>query len=267
MNFNRGASAIRAVERPAARVAMSRGGDPAPVQVGCWLVAEAPRFRGESGPSARQRQSGPARSPPGPAGGCPHAGGAGEQWRPSPVHRGALSRQGGLPRQDHRGDGRPRRSRLPVRKRSDRRRDASDGPPGLGDDRGQKVLARFGLAVAKNAVSVLLPIISGLGVVTRRSHHAPGGATRAAHDILAASVTVHRTRYNSRWETPLWVQGPAASRAALARYVVLSANGSPIARLAVTAGFRVTDVGRDYVVGIHRDDDGVETVRAYALTR
>ncbi len=65
----------------------------------------------------------------------------------------------------------------------------------------------------------------------------------------------------------LWVQVPDANRAAPARYVVLSANGSPIARVAVATGFRVTDVGRDYVVGVRRNADGVETVRIYALTR
>lgn len=65
----------------------------------------------------------------------------------------------------------------------------------------------------------------------------------------------------------LWVQRPADSRAAQARYVVLSPSGIPVARVSVAEGFRVTDVGHDYVVGVHRDGDGVETVRAYALTR
>jgi hypothetical protein len=65
----------------------------------------------------------------------------------------------------------------------------------------------------------------------------------------------------------LWVQRPAVSRVAEARYVVLSASGSPVARVSVAVGFRVTDVGRDYVVGVHQDGDGVETVRVYALTR
>ena len=65
----------------------------------------------------------------------------------------------------------------------------------------------------------------------------------------------------------IWVQRHAATRAARAQYVVLSANGNAVARVTVAPGFRVTDVGRDHVVGIHRDDDGVETIREYTLTR
>jgi hypothetical protein len=68
-------------------------------------------------------------------------------------------------------------------------------------------------------------------------------------------------------EGELWVQAPAPSRGAPARYVVLSTGGSPIARVSVPAGFRVMDAGRDYVVGVHLDDDAVETVRVYALAR
>ena len=41
----------------------------------------------------------------------------------------------------------------------------------------------------------------------------------------------------------------------------------PMARVSVAPGFRLTDVGRDYIVGIHRDSDGVEAVRVYALSR
>jgi hypothetical protein len=65
----------------------------------------------------------------------------------------------------------------------------------------------------------------------------------------------------------LWVQGSSIGRAAEGRYVVLSASGTLIARVSVPAGFRITEVGRDYVVGVHRDDDGVEIIRVYALTR
>ncbi len=50
-------------------------------------------------------------------------------------------------------------------------------------------------------------------------------------------------------------------------YVVVSALGVPVARLRVPAAFRITDVGRDYVLGVQPDADGVESVRLYALTR
>jgi len=65
----------------------------------------------------------------------------------------------------------------------------------------------------------------------------------------------------------VWVETPAGGRATEKRYVVLSPSGSPIARVSVAAGFRVTEVGRDHVVGVYRDDDGIESVRVYALTR
>jgi hypothetical protein len=65
----------------------------------------------------------------------------------------------------------------------------------------------------------------------------------------------------------LWVQRGAPSRVAPADYVIYSATGVLTARLTVPAGFRVTDVGLDYLAGIHHDDDGVETVRVYSLRR
>lgn len=65
----------------------------------------------------------------------------------------------------------------------------------------------------------------------------------------------------------LWVESATGSRVAPMRYVVVSANGILLARVAGAAGFTVTDVGRDYVVGVHRDDDGVETIRLYSLSR
>jgi hypothetical protein len=65
----------------------------------------------------------------------------------------------------------------------------------------------------------------------------------------------------------VWVQRWAAAREVPAQYVVLAVNGTPIARVTTAPGFRVTDIGPDYVVGIHKDADGVETVRAYRLSR
>ncbi len=65
----------------------------------------------------------------------------------------------------------------------------------------------------------------------------------------------------------LWIQRGAPGRAAPAQYVIYSSAGAPAARLSVPAGFRVTDVGADYVAGVHHDDDGVETVRIYSLRR
>lgn len=65
----------------------------------------------------------------------------------------------------------------------------------------------------------------------------------------------------------LWVQEYTGLNAAATRYLVLDKAGAAIARVPVPPAFRVTEIGSDYVVGIHRDDDGVETVRVYGLSR
>lgn len=65
----------------------------------------------------------------------------------------------------------------------------------------------------------------------------------------------------------LWVQEYTGISAAPTRYLVLDKTGAVIARVPVPHAFRVTEIGSDYVIGIRRDDDGVETVRVYGLTR
>lgn len=65
----------------------------------------------------------------------------------------------------------------------------------------------------------------------------------------------------------LWVRRFADDPSAPGRYVVVAGHGVPSARVSVAPGFRVTDVGRDYVVGVQRDADGVGAVCVYALAR
>jgi hypothetical protein len=65
----------------------------------------------------------------------------------------------------------------------------------------------------------------------------------------------------------LWVQRFTPDRAGPAQYIVLAASGRALARVTVPPGFRVSDVGQNYVVGIHKDAEGVETISAYTLTR
>ena len=93
----------------------------------------------------------------------------------------------------------------------------------------------------------------------------------AAEEQQWVATMLERLEAQERRSKPsddeLWVQSPGASRNAPARYVVFSRSGSRIALVSVPAGFRVTDIGRDYVLGVHRADDGVETVRVYALSR
>jgi hypothetical protein len=65
----------------------------------------------------------------------------------------------------------------------------------------------------------------------------------------------------------LWVQQYASDRSEATRYLVLDPELRPLAWVRVAAGFRVMELGHDYVLGVHEDGDGLETVRMYRLTR
>lgn len=65
----------------------------------------------------------------------------------------------------------------------------------------------------------------------------------------------------------IWVQEYAGIRSAVTRYLVIRPSAEVQAWVPVPAGFRASEVGRDYVAGVHQDEDGVETVRVYGLTR
>lgn len=65
----------------------------------------------------------------------------------------------------------------------------------------------------------------------------------------------------------LWVQVFAVTNSVATRYLVVGSDLKPKAWIPVPAGFRVKDVGRDYVAGVHFDEDEVETVRVYQLSR
>ena len=65
----------------------------------------------------------------------------------------------------------------------------------------------------------------------------------------------------------VWVEHGTAAQIDATRYLVLSSSGTNVARLTTPAGFRIREVGTDYVAGVHTDDDGVQTVRVYSLKR
>ena len=64
-----------------------------------------------------------------------------------------------------------------------------------------------------------------------------------------------------------WVEEYTATPQEARRYLVINSTGAARAWVPVPAGFRITEAGRDYVVGIQTDADDVETVRVYSLTR
>ncbi len=53
----------------------------------------------------------------------------------------------------------------------------------------------------------------------------------------------------------------------LNRWTVYDVSGVPVARAQLPAGLRVMEIGRDYVLGVHRDEDDVETIHLHSLTR
>ena len=63
----------------------------------------------------------------------------------------------------------------------------------------------------------------------------------------------------------IWVQAYAGARPLDARYVVLDSDGQPVAWVVVPPRFRVTDVRGTRVIGLHRDEDGLDEVRVYEL--
>lgn len=63
----------------------------------------------------------------------------------------------------------------------------------------------------------------------------------------------------------LWIQEYAGNRASPTQYVVIDAMGRPKGRVAVPGGSRVKEAGLDYVVLVHEDTDGVESIRLHRL--
>lgn len=65
----------------------------------------------------------------------------------------------------------------------------------------------------------------------------------------------------------VWIQEFAASRTDPARYLVMDGGPSPVAWVHVPSGVRIREAGREYLLGVHEDADGVESVRLYGLSR
>lgn len=92
--------------------------------------------------------------------------------------------------------------------------------------------------------------------------------TRAAHsrEVLPRRLPVAEDLV-AGVDGEVWLQEFAGVDHLPTAYLVVSAAGKIVARVQVPAGFRVREVGRDYLLGGHKDEDGVETVRMYGLRR
>ena len=119
------------------------------------------------------------------------------------------------------------------------------------------------------------PRLSKAIVDAARKGELEGARDQASRDMVEAKYSArYLPKRLPAFETlvagpggEVWVQRFALSRNDPAQYAVVTPNGQVLARVSVPPGFRVTDIGHDYVVGVHKDGDGVETVRAYTLTR
>ena len=65
----------------------------------------------------------------------------------------------------------------------------------------------------------------------------------------------------------LWVQAFAEEPVNPVQYLVIDSNGRPKGQVSVPAGSRIREVGLDYVILVHENEDGVESVRIHRLER
>ena len=101
-------------------------------------------------------------------------------------------------------------------------------------------------------------------------NRSPGSNTFADAKYSAKYLPQRLPSFESMVPGPqgeLWIQQYTGNRASPTQYVVLDAAGRPKSRVAVSGGSRVREVGLDYVLLVHEDTDGVETIRVHRLER
>jgi len=102
----------------------------------------------------------------------------------------------------------------------------------------------------------------GTGVVQQQ--FAAGIATAPFPDTLPAFTDFFFAR-----DSALWVQHAGLLEGlpgdATLEWTVIGADGTWLQEIRVPAGFRPTDAGKDWVLGIWRDDSGSANVRLYPL--
>ncbi|HKS05853.1 MAG TPA: hypothetical protein VJR92_06035 [Gemmatimonadaceae bacterium] len=65
----------------------------------------------------------------------------------------------------------------------------------------------------------------------------------------------------------VWVSGPATYKQQPVVWRVFDRRGRALARVTLPPGFGPKEIGADYILGVARDDLGVETIRMYRLNR
>jgi len=93
-------------------------------------------------------------------------------------------------------------------------------------------------------------------------------AVTAGHDaaLLPANLPV-LDAIQAGHDGELWVRLFALEPGSTREYLVVNRSGETIARVAVPSDLFIHQIGPDYILGVRRDADGVETVVEYGLRR
>ena len=99
----------------------------------------------------------------------------------------------------------------------------------------------------------------------------PESTRRAAEIIYSRQMNPRtRPRYRGLHTEPdgtIWVGPFSPDPAAAVPYRIYDRTGRPIGLLTLPPRFALRDIGADYILGVTTDDDGVERVAVYGLTR
>jgi hypothetical protein len=110
-------------------------------------------------------------------------------------------------------------------------------------------------------------IASSRSAAIRRN---PSAAARPYLTALHSRATMGTrlpgfTRILPAPDASVWVERGGADSPDPVTWMIVDSSGKPVATLQSPAGFRITEVGPSYVLGVHTGPDGVETVRMYQL--
>ena len=143
---------------------------------------------------------------------------------------------------------------------------------------GSELFERFDVENGeRRSIRLPLPQVRPSGALVAAARAREEGLARdergRAH-VVAKFSSKNLPEYLPRFEAlipgpsgELWVQRYSGIHSDSAQYLVVDSALSPVAWVRVAAGFRVREAGVDYVLGVHQDEDGLETVRMYGLKR
>jgi 6-bladed beta-propeller len=89
----------------------------------------------------------------------------------------------------------------------------------------------------------------------------------SVHPPVYAPYLPQATHVRLDAEGRAWVRRWTRWGLPTAEWIVFAPRGLPIARVTMPADFLANDIGRDYVLGIAVDDDGVQSVSEYRIRR